>query len=70
LEKKKTAIETELSEELNWQELPDGQDSRIALYTEGDISNKENWEEYFNWFENHAEKFHKVFSKRIKNLKL
>jgi len=70
LEKKKKVIETELSEELNWQELPEGQDSRIILYTEGDIKNKERWEEYFSWCKNYAEKFHRVFSKRIKNLKL
>ena len=70
LQNDKEKIESEIGESLNWQELPDGQDCRIVIFTDGDIRNKENWQEYLKWFWEHAEKFHKVFSERIKKLTL
>ncbi len=69
LEDKET-IETEIQEKLNWQELPDGKDSRIVLYFDGDIRQKSQWNDYFIWFKNHAESFHKAFSDRIQSLSL
>ena len=64
--KQKEEIEAEIQDNLDWQELPDGQDSRIVLYSDGDIRESDNWGEYFRWFKEYAEKFHKAFSKRIK----
>jgi hypothetical protein len=31
---------------LKWEELPDGKDSRIRIYLDGSIKEKEKWEEY------------------------
>lgn len=70
LKKDKDEIESELGEKLEWQELLGRKYSRIVLFTEGDIYKTEQWEEYFQWFQKHAEKFHKIFSERIKNLNL
>jgi hypothetical protein len=63
-------IESEIGANLDWQELPEGQDCRIILYGDGDIRDKEKWGEYFAWFQEHAERFHQVFSKRVKELQL
>ncbi len=68
---KKNEIELELGEKLEWQELPEARDCRIALYKTGaDIEKREEWNDYFEWLGDKAEKFHKVFSKRVKKLSL
>jgi len=63
-------IEAEIGEHLDWQELPEGQDCRVILYTDGNIHDKTKWKDYFQWFQEKAEKFHKTFSKRVKRLSL
>jgi len=68
--KNKEAIEAEIQDNLDWQELPDGQDSRIVLYSDGNIRERDNWAEYFRWFKEYAERFHKAFSDRIQSLSL
>lgn len=70
LKNQSTNIESELGYNLDWQELPDRQDARIKYYTEGDIFNHESWNTCFTWFKENSEKFHKVFSNRIKNIDL
>jgi hypothetical protein len=71
LYEQKDAIERELSEgELEWLELPGGRESRIVLYREGNIKDRERWENYINWFKNIVEKFYTVFSPKIKELYL
>ncbi len=68
LEKQKTEIEA-VSGPLDWQELPAGQDCRIALYKpEVDVSKKGCWPEAFVWLKAQAEVFHKAFSFRVKAL--
>ncbi|MBC8214207.1 MAG: DUF4268 domain-containing protein [Candidatus Marinimicrobia bacterium] len=64
----KDRIETELGFQLDWQELPQGQDCRIIYYTDGDIRDRENWEKSFEWMKDKTESFHKVFSPRVKQL--
>jgi hypothetical protein len=66
----KEIIEKEIGTELNWQELPDGQDSRIILYSNGNIKDKKQWDEISEWFIKYAELFSKSFSDRVKKLKL
>ena len=69
--KNKEEIEKEFGEKLDWQELPEKRDCRIALYNIGaDIEKREEWNNYFEWLREKAEKFHKVFSKRVKNLSI
>jgi hypothetical protein len=68
--KEKENIEKELGIELNWQELPDGQDSRIILYRDGDIKERSTWEELTEWFKKYSELFYTVFNERVKKIKL
>jgi hypothetical protein len=49
-------------------ELIDKQDSRIVIYTDGDIKNRDNWDKCFEWFLEMTESFHKVFSPKVKQL--
>ncbi|MBA7704975.1 hypothetical protein ES703_113798 [subsurface metagenome] len=69
LEKEKEDIESSMQTDLSWKnDLPGGSACRIAMYRDGDINERDNWAEYFRWFKEYAEKFHKAFSKRIQNL--
>lgn len=70
LRKDKEIVEKEIGTELDWQELPDGQDSRIIVYQNGNIKDKEQWEEITKWFKKYSELFYNSFSNRVKKLKL
>lgn len=70
LKREKDNIEKELGIELDWQELPEGQDSRIILYRDGDIFDKNTWEETAEWLKKWAELFYKTFNDRIKKIKI
>ncbi len=63
-------IEKGIGETLDWQELPNKQACRIIRVTEADVTRKESWPEYFEWFRNQAELFYKTFSPRIRQLEL
>ena len=65
----KDSIEEVLGE-LDWQELPEGQDCRIKQVRKGDSKNKSSWEELHKWLKERSENFHAVFSPRIKKLNL
>ncbi len=62
----KDSIEQELSEKLEWMELPDKKASRIKISYGGDFNREDNWESDFNWLIHIAEKFQKVFPKYLK----
>jgi len=68
LKKDEEAIEREVCEKLDWQELPNAQSSRIAIYREVDIWNREQWEEVAEWHRKYSELFYKAFSNRIRDL--
>lgn len=70
LKRDKEDIERELGTELDWQELPDGQDSRIILYRTGGINNRETWEETAAWYKKYAELFYRTFNQRIKQIRI
>ncbi|NLT51434.1 MAG: DUF4268 domain-containing protein [Ignavibacteria bacterium] len=70
LKKDKESIEKEIGSELDWQELPDGQDSRIILYQDGDITNKNTWHDSTEWFKKYSELFYNSFSDRVKRVKI
>lgn len=66
----KDAIEAEIGEHLEWQELPSRHASRIVLYKNGctlDPSDKE-IEEQMEWMADLLERFQKAFTSRVKML--
>jgi hypothetical protein len=65
----KDAIESELGMKLEWMELPGKKASRIKAETSGLIDNTAEWEQYFAWLKENAEKFQSVFGKRLKMFK-
>jgi len=69
LQENKEKIEQELSESLEWMELQGKKASRIKLSKEADVNTTDNWEDYFEWMKKTAERFQKVFSKYIKQMK-
>ncbi len=65
----KDEIEKQLGE-LDWQELPEGQDCRIIQYRDGDTKNISTWPELHKWLKERAESFYHVFSPIVKHLDL
>ena len=63
--KSKDLIESELGEKLEWMELPNKKASRIRLTIPGNFGNEAEWDKYFEWMKNQAEKFLIVFPKYI-----
>lgn len=61
----RSRIEKELGEKLIWMDLPGRKASRIKSITRGKVELREQWNQYFSWFKNEAEKFHTVFGKYI-----
>ena len=66
LASKKEEIETELSEQLTWEELPGKKASRIKLASKGELSNQAEWEKYHSWMLEKVGQFQKAFGKYIK----
>lgn len=60
---KRFEIESELNEKLEWMELPDKKASRIKISSFGDFDNETEWTKHFEWMQEKAEKFKKVFPK-------
>lgn len=65
LREKKDSIEQELSEKLEWMEMPLKKASRIKLSHELSVNDQENWEKCFKWMLDHAKKFYVVFNKYL-----
>lgn len=69
LELEKEEIEQNFGEPLVWQELPEKKSSYISLYNENENpKQKSRWPQQHEWLLQKLEKFHEVFSQRIKNL--
>ena len=66
LNEQKEKIESDLSEQLVWEELPKKKASRIKLIRKGDLFSQDNWEQYHSWLLENATKFQKVFGKYIR----
>ena len=66
--KDKDEIENELGYELKWREMEGKKMSMISLSknVNGNIKDRETWEDCFVWFKEKSESFHKVFSPRVK----
>ncbi len=61
----KDVIEKELGETLEWLELPEKKASRIKLNTSGDFDNQKEWSKTFEWMQEKAENFQKVFPRYL-----
>jgi len=64
----KDDIESEISEELEWNPNPENRDKIILLKRQADLENKDKWDEYINWLVDMTVRFRKAFSKRLKNM--
>lgn len=69
LEQQKEEIEAILGQ-LEWHELPDGQDCRIKISRDGDSKNRHQWHDLHSWLKVESEAFLEVFSTKIKALDL
>lgn len=56
----KDAIETQFGCELDWKELPEGKVSRIVLREQMNPSEKNNWDNCFEWYANSVDKFRSI----------
>jgi hypothetical protein len=65
----KDAIEAELGE-LEWQPLPEKKSSRIAVYRQAEIENRQEWPVLFEWLLERAEAFKTTFAPRVKQMAL
>ncbi len=63
---KKEEIESELSEQLVWEELPEKKASRIKLISKGELPNRAEWKQYHSWMLEKVTAFQNVFGKYIK----
>lgn len=61
----KNEIENELGDKLEWMELPEKKASRIKLFTLGDFDNQMEWNKAFEWMQEKAENFQKVFPRYL-----
>ena len=68
LSENKKAIENELSEKLDWNELPGKKASRIKLASKGDIFEQDQWLNYHSWMFAKVIAFQDVFSHYIKTV--
>ena len=69
LQRHQDTIEARLGQ-LEWHELPDGQDCRIKLSRNGDSKSNSQWPELHVWLKQQSEAFYSVFSPLIKQLTL
>ena len=65
----KATIEKEIGSPLDWEELPNRKESRIAIRLHDvDPTNQSDWPRQHNWLAEKLELFYKVFSQRVKQL--
>jgi hypothetical protein len=65
----KTEIERELGFALDWEELPEGQDSRISVSLDGaDPENEGDWTRQHEWLARRLNEMHRVLAPRIRAL--
>jgi hypothetical protein len=62
-------IERELGFALDWEELPEGQDSRISVSLDGaDPENEGDWTRQHEWLARRLNEMHRVLAPRIRAL--
>jgi Domain of unknown function (DUF4268) len=71
LEKQKPQIESEIGYPLEWEELPSGQDSRIARYLDGvDPTDVADRQRQHGWLAETLNEMHRVFALRVRALQV
>ena len=69
LQDQKVSIEEAFDSSLEWLELPDKKQARIAFYKQGcDLFDENRWPEYMEWMRKSLERLDAVFRNRIKRL--
>jgi hypothetical protein len=69
LKRQKDAIERELGYALEWEELPEGQDSRIATYlNDADTEDSNDWPRQHEWLTKRLNDMRRVFGERVRAL--
>lgn len=69
LRQDRDAIEAELGEKLDWQELETKKESRVHLHwRECDPADRSSWPEQHDWLYERLQRFHQVFGDRVKEL--
>ena len=61
-------IDAELTEPVDWKEMPDKKESRIKIIQNSDPWDKGSWDAQHKWLKDKLEEFHNAFSKRIQSL--
>jgi hypothetical protein len=64
----KDDIERDLDFPLAWEELPEGQDSRISVGLDADPDNEGDWRRQHEWLAKHLNEMHRAFAGRVKSL--
>ena len=58
----------EVNQDLNWDRMEGRKMCAVILKTSGDFSNSEDWDNQFEWFKIHLEKYQKFFKPIIMKL--
>jgi hypothetical protein len=67
LHNQRSEIESEIGYPLQWEELPDGQDSRVARYLDGvDPTDMADWPRQHKWLAETLNDMHRVFAVRVR----
>jgi Domain of unknown function (DUF4268) len=61
-------VEQELGFSLDWDELPDGQDSRISVSFDASPKDTGDWPRQHAWLADKLNALHRVFSRRVREL--
>ncbi len=67
LEADKSPIEKELGGELEWKKLPEKKQSRIILRKKLDPTDRDQWDQIFQWYAETADKYRQAFLPRLKD---
>jgi hypothetical protein len=71
LEGQKAAVEHELGYALDWELLPEGRDTRISVSLDNsEPDNEADWPRQHQWIAKHLNDLYRVFSSRVRALKL
>lgn len=69
LKQEQTAIEAEAGIEMEWTELPEKKASYVRTYlSDLDLEDRDTWPKIFEWLTDTLEKYHAVFSDRVRDL--
>ncbi|MEQ8847993.1 DUF4268 domain-containing protein [Botrimarina sp.] len=70
LEQDRPDIEAQIGERLEWRELPDRIESRIALRMVCDPEKESDWPRQHEWFADRLRRFYETFKRRVRSLSL